>query len=76
MAYKHSICGVFHSFCKIARFFATEPNILHFNINYNLFLSISYEVIKEIIIRQRNENYANNRAWVHWYRLNFGMVDR
>jgi hypothetical protein len=26
MAYKYPICDVFHGFCKIARFFATEPN--------------------------------------------------
>src|SRR5665647_2067413 len=25
MAYKYPICDVFHWFCKIARFFATEP---------------------------------------------------
>jgi len=25
MAYKYPICDVFHCFCKIARFFATEP---------------------------------------------------
>jgi hypothetical protein len=25
-AYKYPICGVFHWFCKIARFFATEPS--------------------------------------------------
>jgi hypothetical protein len=25
MAYKYSICDVFHWFCKIARFFVTEP---------------------------------------------------
>jgi hypothetical protein len=25
MAYKYPICDVFHGFCKIARFFATEP---------------------------------------------------
>jgi len=25
MIYKYPICVVFHSFCKIARFFATEP---------------------------------------------------
>jgi len=25
MAYKYPICDVFHRFCKIARFFATEP---------------------------------------------------
>jgi len=28
MTYKYPICDVFHWFCKIARFFATEPNIL------------------------------------------------
>jgi 4-aminobutyrate aminotransferase-like enzyme len=28
MAYKYPICDVFHWFCKIARFFATEPKIL------------------------------------------------
>ena len=26
MAYKYPICDVFHWFCKIARFFATEPD--------------------------------------------------
>jgi putative transposase len=26
MAYKYTICDVFHRFCKIARFFATEPS--------------------------------------------------
>jgi len=25
MAYKYPICDVFHWFCKIAKFFATEP---------------------------------------------------
>ena len=25
MAYKYPICDVFHWFCKLARFFATEP---------------------------------------------------
>jgi len=25
MAYKYPMCDVFHWFCKIARFFATEP---------------------------------------------------
>jgi len=25
MVYKYPICDVFHWFCKIARFFATEP---------------------------------------------------
>jgi len=25
MAYKHPICDGFHWFCKITRFFATEP---------------------------------------------------
>jgi len=25
MTYKYPICDVFHWFCKIARFFATEP---------------------------------------------------
>jgi len=29
MAYKYPSCGVFHWFCKIARFFAPEPNILY-----------------------------------------------
>src|SRR5665647_70545 len=28
MAYKYPICDVFHWFCKIARFFATEPLIV------------------------------------------------
>jgi hypothetical protein len=28
MAYKYPICDVFHWFCKIARFFATEPKAL------------------------------------------------
>jgi hypothetical protein len=28
MAYKYPICGVIHWFCKIARFFATEPHCL------------------------------------------------
>jgi len=27
MAYKYPICDVFHWFCKIARFFATEPEM-------------------------------------------------
>jgi len=31
MAYKYPICDVFHWFCKIARFFATEPNDGHGN---------------------------------------------
>jgi len=30
MAYKYPICDVFHWFCKIARFFATEPEIWFF----------------------------------------------
>jgi len=29
MAYKYPICDVFHWFCKIARFFATEPKVQH-----------------------------------------------
>ena len=29
MAYKYPICDVFHWFCKIARFFATEPEYLN-----------------------------------------------
>src|SRR5665648_312470 len=29
MAYKYPICDVFHWFCKIARFFATEPKTLY-----------------------------------------------
>jgi hypothetical protein len=28
MAYKYPICDVFHWFCKIARFFATEPELI------------------------------------------------
>jgi hypothetical protein len=28
MAYKYPICDVFHGFCKIARFFATEPGMV------------------------------------------------
>ena len=28
MAYKYPICDVFHWFCKISRFFATEPEIV------------------------------------------------
>jgi len=28
MTYKYPICDVFHLFCKIARFFATEPLLL------------------------------------------------
>ena len=28
MAYKYPICDVYHWFCKIARFFATEPGML------------------------------------------------
>jgi hypothetical protein len=27
MAYKFPICDVFHLFCKIARFYATEPKL-------------------------------------------------
>jgi len=26
MTYKYPICDIFHLFCKIARFFATEPD--------------------------------------------------
>jgi hypothetical protein len=28
IAYRYLICDVFHWFCKIARFFATEPKIV------------------------------------------------
>jgi hypothetical protein len=28
MIYKYPICDVFHWFCKIARFFATEPIVV------------------------------------------------
>jgi hypothetical protein len=28
MAYKYPICDVFHWFCKIARFCATEPALM------------------------------------------------
>ena len=28
MAYKYPICDLFHWFCKIARFFATEPKMI------------------------------------------------
>jgi hypothetical protein len=31
MAYKYPICDVFHWFCKIARFFATEPPFASWN---------------------------------------------
>jgi len=33
MAYKYPICDVFHWFCKIARFFATEPEISEKDLN-------------------------------------------
>jgi len=31
MVYKYPICDIFHWFCKIARFFATEPKLLCIN---------------------------------------------
>jgi len=34
MVYKYPICDVFHWFCKIARFFATEPDFKHLTEKY------------------------------------------
>jgi len=36
MAYKYPICDVFHWFCKIARFFATEPYLLYYCFTFNI----------------------------------------
>jgi hypothetical protein len=33
IAYRYPICDVFHWFCKIARFFATEPEISEKDLN-------------------------------------------
>ena len=36
IAYRYPICDVFHCFCKIARFFATEPlEVLKTNLGNN-----------------------------------------
>jgi len=42
MAYKYPICDVFHWFCKIARFFATEPQFLPEFQGINILLFIHY----------------------------------
>jgi len=34
MVYKYPICDVFHWFCKIAKFFATEPDFKHLTEKY------------------------------------------
>src|SRR5665647_1847244 len=55
MAYKYPICDVFHWFCKIARFFATEPfcppcpNFIASMAAYPL-LSFSFKVSKYAFI--------------------------
>ena len=37
MVYKYPICDVFHWFCKIAKFFATEPINLQYHATFNDF---------------------------------------
>jgi hypothetical protein len=54
VAYKYPICDVFHWFCKIARFFATEPVLL-----YNLCI---FAVLAAISPQKPGENGKNTEV--------------
>jgi hypothetical protein len=58
MARKYPICDVFHWFCKIARFFATEPGKIimeaaDFNVQYMpFFIKIKHKNTKYIFYKK------------------------